>query len=117
MKNIRIGNDIKIVWALCDESGPISLLDKSVCVFLQNRYDKIHVENFEVSGNIISFTFFGQNQRVGGDYSLVFGERRFNLLRHTHGERGKGFLFLFIGLRDYPRLRHSNGGQRLGCQR
>ena len=71
MKNIRIGNDIKIVWALCDESGPISLLDKSVCVFLQNRYDKIHVENFEVSGNIISFTFFGKNQRVGGDYSLV----------------------------------------------
>lgn len=71
MKNIRIGNDIKIVWALCDESGPISLLDKSVCVFLQNRYDKIPVENFEVSGNIISFTFFGKNQRVGGDYSLV----------------------------------------------
>lgn len=70
MKNIRIGNDIKIVWDILYEGEPLSLAGKDVTVYLSCQYDRIKVKGFSVSGNTISWTFYGKDQKNTGKYSL-----------------------------------------------
>jgi hypothetical protein len=70
MKNIRIGNDIKIVWSILYEDAPFSLSGKDITIYLSCSYEKTEVKDFRVSGNELSWTFYGKDQKYTGKYSL-----------------------------------------------
>lgn len=72
MKRIRIGNDILIRWTLIHaKGGNYDIEGKSTSLYLCNLYGKIPVKDYSVSGNTITWTFFGKDQRHCGSYSLV----------------------------------------------
>lgn len=70
MKDIRIGNDITIQWSLFngDAQFPIEGLD--LHVYLKDKYGRKEIEDFQVSGNQITWTFYGKDQRRIGVYSM-----------------------------------------------
>lgn len=70
MKDIRIGNDIIIQWSLFngDAQFPIEGLD--LHVYLKDKYGRKEIEDFQVSGNQITWTFYGKDQRRIGVYSM-----------------------------------------------
>lgn len=66
----RIGTDITINWPITidGEERDLSQLDLTLYVIC-NRYKK--ELPFTTEGNTLTFTFFGKNQRVRGDYDLM----------------------------------------------
>lgn len=70
MKDIRIGNDITIQWSLFngDAQFPIEGLD--LHVYLKDKFGRKEIEDFQVRGNQITWTFYGKDQRRIGVYSM-----------------------------------------------
>ena len=71
MKSIRIGNDINIKWTIerLGRPEPLSLHDLRLT--MANGYDTWEVSNFELDGNVLSFTFPGKDQHKPGTYTLT----------------------------------------------
>ena len=70
MKQIRIGNDIRVQWTLLKDGKFFSLEDLDVTLYLKDLYGKKAIEEFSISGNIVSWTFYGKDQKHTGKYSL-----------------------------------------------
>lgn len=70
MKNIRIGNDIKIEWSLYDGGSAFILEGRDVKVYLKDKYGRREITDYVISGNMLTWTFHGKNQRRTGAYSL-----------------------------------------------
>lgn len=70
MKNIRIGNDIVVAWSILRDGAPFSLEGKDVTIYLKSPFKKEKVEDFSITGNRVSWTFFGKDQKALGKYAL-----------------------------------------------
>ena len=70
MKDIRIGNDIKVKWSLYADEDPFNLKRHNVRLFLKAVYGKRELKDFTISGNTITWIFFGKDQKSTGRYSL-----------------------------------------------
>ena len=73
MTNQRIGNDIRVKWALVlkGTSDPFILSGKNVSLYLRGVTGKKKIEDFSVAGNTITWTFYGKDQKHTGVYSLI----------------------------------------------
>lgn len=71
MKRIRIGNDISIAWAIMAKDGrPFELNKKGVSLYLKNYVRKEKLHDFSIEGNVITWVFYGKEQKNTGTYSL-----------------------------------------------
>ena len=70
MKDIRIGNDIQVSWTLYNEDVEFPLDGLNLHVYLKDKFGSKEIDGFLVSGNEISWTFSGKDQRRVGVYSL-----------------------------------------------
>ena len=70
MKDIRIGNDIKIAWSLFNEGVAFPLEDLNLHVYLKDKFGRREIDGILISGNKIEWTFYGREQRRTGVYSL-----------------------------------------------
>lgn len=78
MVNIRIGNDIPLIWTFYTrgESGrvPYNLEGRNVKIEMTTEYGgKIYVEP-DILGNAASWTYLGRLQKTLGNYTLTFYE-------------------------------------------
>ena len=71
MKDIRIGNDIYVVWSLYRDGQPFDLSSLNLTLYLKGTFGKTEIEDFVVYGNEIRWTFYGKDQNQAGKYSLV----------------------------------------------
>lgn len=71
MKNIRIGNDIAVVWSLMRDGQPYNLEGKPLALYLDGPLAKTRIQEFNAVGNQIQWHFNGSEQKVLGKYSLV----------------------------------------------
>lgn len=87
MKDIRKGNDITIHWAIYTKSGsqriPYALDGKDLTLILGSPYMRKEVKGFSVKGNIITWTYFGKDQKSAGKFSLVLIENEGKEGMHT----------------------------------
>lgn len=87
MKDIRKGNDIVIHWAIYTKSGsqriPYALDGKDLTLILGSPYMRKEVKGFSVKGNIITWTYFGKDQKSAGKFSLVLIENEGKEGMHT----------------------------------
>lgn len=100
MKRIRIKNDIRVSWGITTNGKQVSLSDKSLQVQLVVFNKVIDIKTFFVSGNVITFTFPGADQKYCGIYTLVCRDTTngnlntidktmaFELVPHTEEECG-----------------------------
>lgn len=75
MKRIRIGNDIAISWSVKDRDGSdhdFSGLD--VRLWMVNGNARLEVTDFEIDGNVISWTFWGKDQKWLGKYDAILSQ-------------------------------------------
>jgi hypothetical protein len=70
MKNIRIGNDLIVKWSIFNGKDPFLLKEEGVTIYLKTPSGKELITDFSVSNNIITWIFYGKNQRNIGKYSL-----------------------------------------------
>lgn len=77
VKNFRIGNDLVVLWAICNRDGsPYNLANKQVRLFVMNergRKEVVPVLTTLPDGsinNVIRWDFYGMEQRVMGLYTL-----------------------------------------------
>ena len=73
IKRIRINNDIKVDWTVNiknseDEIADLSSFDLAVDLIVGTKV--FHVTDFTVSGNLISFVYYGSEQVYTGSYVL-----------------------------------------------
>ena len=103
-KRHRIGKDIQIRWTIKDgEGAPFDLTGMPVNVYLEQDLNGIQIlfEEFSVEGNIISFTYYGKDQKFLGPYTAVLVINQglegmntvdrvsaFRLVAHTNQEFG-----------------------------
>lgn len=73
-KKIRIGNDIRIEWTLISEDGSPYIPRDTARIFLGCGMNGINITDFTVDENVISFTFYGKDQKHVGCYSLLIIE-------------------------------------------
>ena len=73
-KRIRIGNDIPISWTLTTGGEAYDLTGKTFEVRMVNLGKVIAVASPAVTGNVLTWTFYGAEQRYLGPYDLLFVE-------------------------------------------
>ena len=71
MKSIRIGNDINVALSLMRDDAPFLLDKETITLFLHTPFGKMELTDYSVEGNVISWVFFGKNQKAIGKYSLI----------------------------------------------
>lgn len=78
VRKIRIGNDIKVLWTILDGSGePYDLEGRDLIVSVSDKLHKGRVINdWTVSGNVISFTVWGKDQTTLGGYTAMLEENK-----------------------------------------
>lgn len=74
MVRIRIGNDIPIRWAVTRCGVPEDFAGKSLKLYMRTAYSETEVEDFSVSGNVLSWTFPGAAQKATGTYTFTLVE-------------------------------------------
>ena len=74
MKRIRIGNDIPIRWTILRSGQPEDFSGKTLKVLMRSVKETVEVTDYEIDGNVISWTFFGKDQKSGGTYSFTLIE-------------------------------------------
>ena len=74
MKRIRIGNDIPIRWRILRSGQPEDFFGKTLKVLMRSVKETVEVTDYEIDGNVISWTFFGKDQKSGGTYSFTLIE-------------------------------------------
>lgn len=74
-QKIRIGNDIGIQWSLLDaQEQPYVVEGRDVAIELNVGNHRVKITDFSLSGNVISFTYYGKDQRLTGSYALKYIE-------------------------------------------
>lgn len=75
MEKIRIGNDISVTWGIVNSGEPYDLSGKDLKLYLSspNRI-RVEIQDFQVQGNVISFVFYGKDQKAAGIYSCTLVE-------------------------------------------
>lgn len=98
MKNIRIGNDIRVVLTVTRRGHAEDLRGKRLVVMLRSKKTSVEIQDFEVHGNQVTFTWHGSEQQVTGPYYITLYERQgqrqnvedtpyvFNLVATSHME-------------------------------
>lgn len=78
MKQIPIGNDIKVRWSIYNQDDePYNLVGKELEVTLYTGIStKIPVTDFSVTDNVIEFAYLGKNQSLIGMYILELVENK-----------------------------------------
>lgn len=74
MKRIRIGNDIPIRWTILRSGQPEDFSGKTLKVLMRSIKETVEVTDYEIDGNVISWTFYGKDQKSGGTYSFTLIE-------------------------------------------
>ena len=74
MKRIRLGNDINIAWSVFRNGQPEEFSGKELTLLMSNEYRTQEVTDYEVQDNVLSFTFWGKDQKSLGTYSLTLIE-------------------------------------------
>lgn len=74
MKNIRIGNDIKVIWSIFDKEGNPYPLVKDIKLTLKCGNYSLDIEDYSIEDNTISFIFYGMSQINTGTYMLTLVE-------------------------------------------
>lgn len=93
--NIRIGNDISVEWTITRNGQPENFEGKSLKLLMTNDERLYEIKDFTTSGNVISFIFFGKDQRVLGDYHFTLVE--------NNGEEGMATLDACDAFKLVPR--------------
>ena len=75
MKRFRIGNDIAITWDVKTSGKEVNLDDKDVNLYMTHAKGRETLTGFSVSGNVLSYTFLGLNQKVLGKYTITIDVR------------------------------------------
>jgi hypothetical protein len=74
-KKFRIGNDIPVRWILKDGSGePYDLTGKSYKIYLVNHSKLMRISTPTVEVNVVSFVYYGKDQKLDGQYGLMLVE-------------------------------------------
>lgn len=80
MRRIRIGNDITLRWEIFRKTSegqePYELNTDNLHLRLVTPYRKEDVKGFGVTGNVITWTFYGKDQKHLGAYGLELIENR-----------------------------------------
>lgn len=80
MKAYRIGNTIRIRWALMLADGsPLEIIPEKSELYLQIAQHKIKAEGYTVEGNLLTWYFTGSEQKYNGVYTLTFVMNRDDL--------------------------------------
>lgn len=74
MTNFRIGNDLPIEWEVSRCGAPEDLSQKSIALYLINRYRKISISDYTIEGNTIRFIYPGKEQTHTGEHGLLLVE-------------------------------------------
>ena len=71
MRDIRLGNDIKVDWYITrKDDQAFSLEGLNVSLYLKSMFGRKPLNDFVITGNIIQWVFFGKDQKSSGKYSL-----------------------------------------------
>ena len=71
MRDERIGNDIRVAWTLLlGEDQAFNLEGLNVSLYLKSVFGRKPLNDFTITGNVITWTFFGKDQKASGKYSL-----------------------------------------------
>lgn len=74
-EKIRKGNDIRIGWSLYDaDEHPYNLEGRNIEIELDVLTKRVRIPSFSVSGNTVTFTYYGKDQKYTGSYALKFIE-------------------------------------------
>lgn len=75
-EKIRLGNDIGINWSLIDEEGhPYNLEGRDVSVEIDvGEKKRYRIKELSLSGNTVSFVYWGKDQKYTGRCDLKFIE-------------------------------------------
>lgn len=76
MKKVRLGKDIALKWDITTNGKNTSLVGRDLVVELKAPNGVLTEPAFNVSGNRISFSFYGIDQKQVGVYSLTLWENR-----------------------------------------
>lgn len=90
MKSIRIGKDIQMEWTILTNGEPLSLEGRDIFVQLIDPRGKVREMEFEVSGNTLSFSYPGTEQKYTGIYRLTVWENH-GKARQTVYDNTKAF--------------------------
>ena len=90
MEKIRKGNDIEVQWAIYVGKGineaPYDLTGKKISLYLKNSFGTTEIYDFSVDKHVISFMYWGKNQKQTGIYSIVLVENEGREGMHTVDE-------------------------------
>ena len=106
MARIRIGKDFNVIWDIyaknAGERTPYDLSAADCVLLLVTPYNKVRVEDAQITGNQVSWTFRGKDLRHVGAYGLELIERKgevmmtvdtceaFELVEHSCEENADG---------------------------
>lgn len=77
MKNYRLGNTITVKWTIMTATGTAYNLNAgNLELYAVVPNHAIKVDDFSVSGNVVTWTFHGSNQKFTGPYTLTLIENR-----------------------------------------
>ena len=70
----RIGNDLRFNWTILDGESPYDLEGKDLTLTVRSPFGVMPYGDLQVSGNVISFTLYGKDQKVNGLYTAILQE-------------------------------------------
>ena len=77
MKNYRLGNTITVKWTIMTATGTAYNLNAgNLELYAVVPNHAIKVDDFSVSGNVVTWTFRGSDQKFTGPYTLTLIENR-----------------------------------------
>lgn len=75
MKKKMKGNDLRFNWRIKDDEGhPYSVEEKDLTLVLRGPYGTVPVGDVNFEENVVSFTFFGKDQKAFGIYTATLIE-------------------------------------------
>lgn len=75
MKKKMKGNDLRFNWRIKDDKGhPYNVEEKDLTLVLRGPYGTVPVGDVNFEENVVSFTFFGKDQKVFGIYTATLIE-------------------------------------------
>lgn len=100
MREVRIGNDLAVHWAILTNGEPRPLAGRNLALTLWGPTGKRQLTDFSVDGNVLTWVFPGREQHHTGDYILTISEnsggpgmatmdqRGFTLVARMYGSNG-----------------------------
>ena len=74
MKKIRIGNDIPIKWTINRDGQPEDFSGKTIKLLMRSMSEEVEITDYQIDGNVISWTFFGKDQTKSTAYTFTLIE-------------------------------------------